>query len=127
MDGLGIFKFILFLKIYLQPLTPDHLSQKGSDEMNKPKLKKMVWMTELISAVIFLWFLSLFTVTQAAGLVDDTVSEDNLYSLYPLDHYQLDFVVDSGWDWLPWNWDDGIGKQLNARTFHCPVNTVIPM
>ena len=41
MDGLGLFKFILFLKIYLQPLTPDHLSQKGSDEMNKPKLKKM--------------------------------------------------------------------------------------
>ena len=80
--------------------------------MNKPKLKKMVWMTVLIGAVIFLLFLSLFTVTQAAGLVDDTVSEDNLYSLYPLDHYQLDFYVDSGWDWLPWNWDDGIGKQV---------------
>ncbi|MFC4662676.1 MULTISPECIES: CD3337/EF1877 family mobilome membrane protein [Oceanobacillus] len=80
--------------------------------MNKPKLKKIVWMTVLIGAVIFLLFLSLFTVTQAAGLVDDTVSEDNLYSLYPLDHYQLDFFVDSGWDWLPWNWDDGIGKQV---------------
>lgn len=66
----------------------------------------------LLSAVIFLLFLSLFTVTQAAGLVDDTVSEDNLYSLYPLDHYQLDFYVDSSWDWLPWNWDDGIGKQV---------------
>lgn len=62
--------------------------------------------------VIFLLFLSMLTVTQAAGLVDDTVSEDNLYSLYPLDHYQLDFYVDSGWDWLPWNWDDGIGKQV---------------
>ena len=30
-------------------------------------------MTVLISAVIFLLFLSLFTITQAAGLVDDTV------------------------------------------------------
>ena len=69
-------------------------------------------MTVLIGAVIFLLFLSLFTVTQAAGLVDDTVSEDNLYSLDPPDHYQLDFFVDSGWDWLPWNWDDGIGKQV---------------
>ncbi|MEK4303787.1 YtxH domain-containing protein [Oceanobacillus sp. FSL K6-0251] len=69
-------------------------------------------MAVLIGTVIFLLFLSLFTVTQAAGLVDDTVSEDNLYSLYPLDHYQLDFYVDSGWDWLPWNWDDGIGKQV---------------
>lgn len=69
-------------------------------------------MAVLVGAVIFLLFLSLLTVTQAAGLVDDTVSEDNLYSLYPLDHYQLDFYVDSGWDWLPWNWDDGIGKQV---------------
>lgn len=69
-------------------------------------------MTVLNSAVIFLLYLSLFTMTHAAGLVDDTVSENNLYSLYPLDHYQLDFYVDSGWDWLPWNWDDGIGKQV---------------
>ncbi len=44
--------------------------------------------------------------------MDDTVSDDNLYSLYPLDHYQLDFYVDTGWDWLPWNWNDGIGKQV---------------
>ncbi|GGP08810.1 MULTISPECIES: CD3337/EF1877 family mobilome membrane protein [Oceanobacillus] len=80
--------------------------------MDKRKLKKIVMVAVLLSAVIFLLFLSLLTVTNAAGLVDDTVSEDNLYSLYPLDHYQLDFFVDSGWDWLPWNWDDGIGKQV---------------
>ncbi|MBY7141729.1 YtxH domain-containing protein [Virgibacillus sp. NKC19-3] len=80
--------------------------------MDKRKLKKIVMVAVLLSAVIFLLFISLLTVTQAAGLVDDTVSEDNLYSLYPLDHYQLDFYVDSGWDWLPWNWDDGIGKQV---------------
>jgi signal transduction histidine kinase len=80
--------------------------------MEKRKLKKIAIVTVLLSTVIFLLLLSLFTVTQAAGLVDDTVSEDNLYSLYPLDHYQLDFYVDSGWDWLPWNWDDGIGKQV---------------
>lgn len=80
--------------------------------MDKRKLKKIAIVTVLLGAVIFLLFLSLLTATQAAGLVDDTVSEDNLYSLYPLDHYQLDFYVDSGWDWLPWNWDDGIGKQV---------------
>ncbi len=28
------------------------------------------------------------------------------------DSGQLDFYVDSGWDWLPWNWLDGIGKQV---------------
>ena len=31
---------------------------------------------------------------------------------YPLNHYQLDFYVDQSWDWLPWNWTDGIGKQV---------------
>ncbi|WP_025092731.1 CD3337/EF1877 family mobilome membrane protein [Bacillus safensis] len=80
--------------------------------MEKQKLKKIAIVTVLLSTVIFLWFLSLFPMTQAAGLVDDTVSEDNLYSLYPMDHYQLDFYVNSDWDWLPWNWDDGIGKQV---------------
>ena len=52
------------------------------------------------------------TAAHAAGLVDDTVDVANEYSKYPLDNYQLDFYVDSGWDWLPWNWLDGIGKQV---------------
>ncbi|GGN56881.1 membrane protein [Oceanobacillus indicireducens] len=80
--------------------------------MNKPKLKKIVMAVVLIGATVFLLLLILGTFVQAAGLVDDTVSEDNLYSKYPLDHYQLDFYVDTGWDWLPWNWNDGIGKQV---------------
>src|SRR5690625_6339596 len=66
----------------------------------------------LIGATVFLLLLILGTFAQAAVLVDDTVSEDNLYSKYPLDHYQLDFYVDTGWDWLPWNWNDGIGRQV---------------
>ena len=49
---------------------------------------------------------------QAAGLVDDTVNVANEYSRYPLENYQLDFYVDNGWGWLPWNWSDGIGKQV---------------
>src|SRR5690625_6865705 len=69
-------------------------------------------MLVLIGTAVFLCLLLLGTFAQAAGLVDDTVSEDNLYSLYSLDHYQLDFYVDTGWDWLPWNWNDGIGKQV---------------
>ncbi|CAD2079980.1 membrane protein [Phocicoccus schoeneichii] len=80
--------------------------------MNKQKLKKIILTVVLISAAVFLCLLLLGTFANAAGLVDDTVSEDNLYSLYPLDHYQLDFYVDTGWDWLPWNWNDGIGKQV---------------
>ncbi len=38
------------------------------------------------------------------SLVDDTVGAGNLYSQYSLGNYQLDFFVDSSWDWLPWNW-----------------------
>ena len=58
-------------------------------------------------------FLSIIgTVAHAAGLVDDTVDAANEYSKYPLENYQLDFYVDSSWDWLPWNWLDGIGKSI---------------
>ena len=80
--------------------------------MNKQKLKMIVLTVVLIGAAVFLCLLLLGTFAQAAGLVDDTISEDNLYSKYALDHYQLDFYVDTGWDWLPWNWNDGIGKQV---------------
>ncbi|MEB5968976.1 MFS transporter [Enterococcus gallinarum] len=62
--------------------------------------------------MIFLFLLLFGTVAQAVGLVDDTVSSDNLYSAYPLANYKLDFYVDTDWDWLPWNWKDGLGNQV---------------
>ena len=67
----------------------------------------------LLALLFILLLLAVFgTAAHAAGLVDDTVDAANEYSKYPLDNYQLDFYVDSGWDWLPWNWLDGIGKQV---------------
>ena len=63
--------------------------------------------------IISLFLLAMVgTVAHAAGLVDDTVNTANEYSKYPLENYQLDFYVDNSWDWLPWNWIDGIGKQV---------------
>ncbi len=88
------------------------MRKRRGDHVKKRQLKKVILTVVLLGAVVFLCLLLLGTFAQAAGLVDDTVSEDNLYSLYPLDHYQLDFYVDTGWDWLPWNWNDGIGKQV---------------
>jgi len=88
------------------------LKKRRGDDVKKRQLKKVILTVVLIGAAVFLCLLLLGIFAQAAGLVDDTVSEDNLYSLYPLDHYQLDFYVDTGWDWLPWNWNDGIGKQV---------------
>lgn len=67
----------------------------------------------LLVVVCILAFLSITgTVAHADGLVDDTVDAANEYSKYPLENYQLDFYVDSSWDWLPWNWLDGIGKSI---------------
>ena len=72
-----------------------------------------VAMTVALSLVIAIFLLSMLgTVIQAAGLVDDTVNVANEYSRYPLENYQLDFYVDNSWGWLPWNWSDGIGKQV---------------
>lgn len=72
-----------------------------------------VAMTVAFTLVIAILLLAMLgTVVQAAGLVDDTVNVANEYSRYPLDNYQLDFYVDNSWGWLPWNWSDGIGKQV---------------
>ncbi len=76
------------------------------------RTKKAVMTVFLILVIAFFLVSALGTVAYAAGLVDDTVKGGNEYSRYPLDNYQLDFYVDSGWDWLPWNWLDGIGKQV---------------
>ncbi|MDT2434934.1 FUSC family protein [Enterococcus raffinosus] len=64
----------------------------------------------LFSLIILLSLVG--TVAEATGLVDDTVEAGNLYSQYSLNNYQLDFFVDSSWDWLPWNWGDGLGKNV---------------
>ena len=80
--------------------------------MRKQRILRYI-LTALLITICFLAFLSLLgTVAHAAGLVDDTVDATNVYSKYPMENYQLDFYVDSSWDWLPWNWMDGIGKSI---------------
>ena len=78
----------------------------------------------LLALLLLLLLLTVFgTAAHAAGLVDDTVDAANEYSKYPLDNYQLDFYVDSGWDWLPWNWLDGIGKSVQYGLY-CITNFI---
>ncbi|EOH8750216.1 FUSC family protein [Enterococcus faecalis] len=79
----------------------------------KKKTKKQI-LIGMAVMLFFLWALmSLFTLSaSASGLVDNKIDAGNLYSTYSLDHYQLDFFVDSSWDWLPWNWSDGVGKSV---------------
>ncbi|EOA3011362.1 CD3337/EF1877 family mobilome membrane protein [Enterococcus faecalis] len=79
----------------------------------KKKTKRQI-LIGIVVILFLLWVLmSLFTISaNASGLVDNKIDAGNLYSTYSLDHYQLDFFVDSSWDWLPWNWSDGVGKSV---------------
>ena len=79
---------------------------------NIQRLGKVAVTVLLVFVIAIFLLATLGTIAHAAGLVDDTVNAANEYSKYPLDNYQLDFYVDTGWDWLPWNWLDGIGKQV---------------
>ena len=80
--------------------------------MDKKKIVRclLITLSVILGVLVFLSITG--TVAHAAGLVDNTVSDANAYSKYPLGNYQLDFYVDSSWDWLPWNWLDGIGKSI---------------
>lgn len=80
--------------------------------MRKNKILRYAGITLLVIVGILVFLSVTGTVAHAAGLVDDTVDAANAYSKYPLENYQLDFYVDSSWDWLPWNWLDGIGKSI---------------
>lgn len=80
--------------------------------MNKKKIVRYLLITLSVILGVLVFLAIMGTVAHAAGLVDNTVSDANAYSQYPLENYQLDFYVDSSWDWLPWNWLDGIGKSI---------------
>ncbi|MGC2932938.1 CD3337/EF1877 family mobilome membrane protein [Enterococcus faecalis] len=73
---------------------------------------KRLFLIFLIIVGLILFLASVGTIAQAAGLVDETINANNEYSMYGLEHYQLDFYVDNSWDWLPWNWTDGLGKSV---------------
>ena len=80
--------------------------------MDKRKIVRYLLITLSVILGVLVFVSITGTVAHAAGLVDNTVSDANAYSKYPLENYQLDFYVDSSWDWLPWNWLDGIGKSI---------------
>ena len=84
---------------------------------NALKVQKLA-ITAFITVVMAFLFLNLFTVqAHAAGLLDETIDTVHEFSRYPIDNYQLDFYVDSSWDWLPWNWLDGIGKTAQYAIY----------
>lgn len=88
------------------------MKQKLTSNWTLKRLGKVAMTIGFILVIAFFVLAMLGTVVQAAGLVDDTVNTANEYSKYPLGNYQLDFYVNNSWGWLPWNWSDGIGKQV---------------
>ena len=84
---------------------------------NALKVQKLA-ITAFVAVVMAFLFLNLFTVqAHAVGLLDETIDTAHEFSRYPIDNYQLDFYVDSSWDWLPWNWLDGIGKTAQYAIY----------
>lgn len=91
--------------------------------MKKKKILRIVLTVLVVFITVILALALLGTVAHATGLVDDTISDSNLYSRYPLSNYQLDFYVDNSWGWLPWNWGDGIGKSV-MYGLYCITNFI---
>ncbi len=86
--------------------------ERQKEKFNWQCLRKIAITVFMVSVIAIFILAIVGMVAHAAGLVDDTVKASNEYSKYPLDNYQLDFYVDNSWSWLPWNWVDGIGKQV---------------
>lgn len=86
--------------------------KKGRDLLEKGKWVHWIKMIGATLIVLFILLNAIGSIAYASGLVDTTINTENIYSKYSLDHYQLDFYVDDSWDWLPWNWSDGIGKSV---------------
>ena len=80
------------------------------------KLHKRILSAFLVYILLTGLFLSVanMEVSAASGLVDETIDAGNLYSQYRWDNYQIDFYVDTSWDWLPWNWMDRIDNKVSS-------------
>ncbi|OHY46778.1 CD3337/EF1877 family mobilome membrane protein [Lacticaseibacillus paracasei] len=81
--------------------------------MTKANRRRLLLFLGVVAAFMLVLMLAGGQPVHAAGLVDDQSGGSNEYSKYPLSHYQLDYFVDTSWDWLPWNWGDGIGKSVS--------------
>ena len=93
------------------------------EKWNMNTAKKTAVTGILLLVIAVLLFTAFCPSAGAVGLVDDTVDAAHEYSRYPLENYQLDFYVDNGWGWLPWNWVDGIGKQV-MYGLYCITNFI---
>ncbi|MDI3075892.1 YtxH domain-containing protein [Clostridioides difficile] len=91
--------------------------------MKSKVFRNLSWITILIVVLLLFFIYISESIVYAEGLVDETINSNNVYSMYPLRNYQLDFYVDNSWGWLPWNWTDGIGKSVQYGLY-CITNFI---
>ncbi|MDY4196241.1 MAG: hypothetical protein SOX70_03265 [Peptoniphilaceae bacterium] len=65
---------------------------------------------------IFLFSL-LGSSSHAVGFTDSQVNPEILYQRYPQEAYNLDFYVDTGWDWFPTEWANGLSHTVSYLFF----------
>ncbi|EPM6851918.1 CD3337/EF1877 family mobilome membrane protein [Enterococcus hirae] len=74
--------------------------------------RKLVFISLVIMMGVFFFHPSL---VEAAGWIKETLGGKNAvydFETYPLDNYNLDFFVDTSWNWLPWKWGEGISNTV---------------
>lgn len=65
----------------------------------------------LIFGIFFLSFLG--SSSHAVGFTDSQVNPEILYQRYSQEAYNLDFYVDTGWDWFPTEWANGLSHTVS--------------
>ncbi len=78
--------------------------------MNFNKIWKGVSVGLALFFVLAIFFLNSPISADANAWIEETKKVVAEYTKYPIDNYQLDFYVDTSWDWLPWQWGEGISN-----------------
>lgn len=75
--------------------------------------KRPVRLLVFVAVIAIAGMLLVPQMVQASGLVGFEENQANKYSMYELEHYDLDFYVDMSWSWLPWNWGEAVGRSVS--------------
>lgn len=90
------------------------MTVKKKKKLTRNRVKKIFKILGLILSVFLLVILVVSATpplrVYASGWVEEVTNITAEYTKYPISHYSLDFFVDTSWDWLPWNWGEGIGN-----------------
>ncbi len=81
-------------------------------------MKKKFIVISLITFAIILIAYLLLSPTNSISAVDFVESDGDgktqIYEKYDITKYQIDYYVDTSWNWLPWNWGEGIAEGIST-------------